>query len=64
MLDPSYENWPNSTAHTLVEQAVVLEKNYKEMLVQGDEVELRVSLWRDALEVCKINSKSMSCPRI
>jgi hypothetical protein len=43
-----------------MEQAIVLEKNYKEMLHQGDEVDLRIKLWRDATEICKSNSKSKS----
>jgi hypothetical protein len=40
--------------------AIMLEENYKEMLHQGDEVDLRVQLWRDAIEICKSHSNSMS----
>jgi hypothetical protein len=60
MSDPSNKNGIDSTVCVLVKQAIVLEKNYKEMLHQGDEVDLRIKLWRDAIEVCKSNSNSMS----
>jgi hypothetical protein len=49
-----------STICALVKHAIVLEKDYKEMLHQGDEVDLRVQLWRDAIEICKGNSESTS----
>jgi hypothetical protein len=60
MWDPSDDNCPDSTICALVKQAIVLEKNYKEMLLQGDEVDLRIKLWRDAIEICENNSESMS----
>jgi hypothetical protein len=60
MSDPSDDNCPDFTVCVLVKQAIVLEKNYKEMLLQGNEVNLRVKLWTDAIEICKMNSKSMS----
>jgi hypothetical protein len=41
------------TACDLVERAVKLEENYKQMLLQDDEVNLRIQLWRKALEICK-----------
>jgi hypothetical protein len=60
MFDPSDDNCPDSTGCALVKQAIVLETNYREMLLQGDEVDLRIKLWRDAIEICKIGSKSVS----
>jgi hypothetical protein len=60
MSDPSDEIWTDSTICALVKQAIVLETNYKEMLHQGDEVDLRVKLWRDAIDICKSCSESMS----
>jgi hypothetical protein len=35
----------------LVERAISLEISYKEMLLQGDEVDQRIELWRAALEI-------------
>jgi hypothetical protein len=46
---------------SLVRQAIVLAQNYKEMLLQGDEVDLRIRLWRDALEICNVHCKGLSC---
>jgi hypothetical protein len=60
MSDPSDDNSVHSTVCALVKQAIVLEKNYKEMLHQGDEVDLRIKLWRNAIGICKSNSKRMS----
>jgi hypothetical protein len=60
MTSPSNDNCVDSTVCALVKQAIVLEKNYKEMLHQGNEVNLRIKLWRGAVEICKSNSKSMS----
>jgi hypothetical protein len=59
MTNPSEDNCVDSTVCVLVKQAIVLEKNYKEMLHQGDEVDLRIKLWRDAIDICKSNSNSM-----
>jgi hypothetical protein len=64
MLDPSNISWPDSTVCSLVKQAILLEKNYKEMLLQGDEVNLRIQLWRGAMEICKAESEGVSCTRI
>jgi hypothetical protein len=58
--DPSDSSWLSSALHSLVEQAIMLEKSYKEMLIQGDEVDRRVQLWREAIAICKINSESTS----
>jgi hypothetical protein len=60
MSDPSDDNCVDTTVCALLKQAIVLEKNYKEMLHQGDDVDLRIKLWRDAIEICKSNSQSMS----
>jgi hypothetical protein len=50
----------NSTICGLVEQAITLEKNYKEMLHQGDEVDERIQLWEKALEICQSNAECTS----
>jgi hypothetical protein len=50
----------DSTVCSLVEQAIVLEQNYKEMLLQGDELDLHIQIWRDALKTCKAESECMS----
>jgi hypothetical protein len=60
MSDPSDDHCVDSTVCALVKQAITLEKNYKEMLYQGDEVDLSIKLWRDAIEICKSSSESMS----
>jgi hypothetical protein len=60
MTNLSDDSRVDSTVCVLVKQAIVLEKNYKEMLHQGDEVDLRIKLWRDAIDICKSSSKSMS----
>jgi hypothetical protein len=60
MSNPSDDHCVDSTVCALVKHANVLEKNYKEMLHQGDEIDMRIKLWRDAIEICKSNSKSMS----
>jgi hypothetical protein len=44
-----------------VQRAIALEKSYKEMLHQGDEVDQRIQLWRDALENCRYISDGMYC---
>jgi hypothetical protein len=58
MSDPSDDNYLDSTICVLVKRAILLEKSYQEMLHQGDEVDLRVKLWRDAIDMSKINSES------
>jgi hypothetical protein len=60
MLDPSDSNSLESTIYVLVKQAIVLENNYREMLLQGNEVDLRVNLWRKVIEICKSDSEGMS----
>jgi hypothetical protein len=62
MSDPSDDKLEclDSTVCILVTQAIALERNYEEMLHQGDEVDLRIKLWRDAIEICKGKSESMS----
>jgi hypothetical protein len=60
MLDPSDDNCPNSPICVLVKQAILLANNYQEMLLQSDEVDLRIKLWRDAIDICEINSERMS----
>jgi hypothetical protein len=60
MLDPSDDNRLHSTICSIAKKAIVLEKDYKGMLVQGDEVDLRIELWKDAVELNKIDSKSRS----
>jgi hypothetical protein len=60
MLNPSNDNWLDSTVCSLVKQAIALEESYKEMLPQGDEVDYRIKLWGDAIEICKIDSRSTS----
>jgi hypothetical protein len=49
---------------SLVEQAIVLAGTYNEMLVQADEVNLRIHLWRESLESCRADSDSTSCTSI
>jgi hypothetical protein len=48
-----------STILSLVDQGIALEQNYKGMLLQGDEVDQRIQLWRDAFKTCVANSESM-----
>jgi hypothetical protein len=48
------------TLYYLVEQAILLEKNYKEMFLQVDEVDQRIELWRKALTLCETESERMS----
>jgi hypothetical protein len=50
-----------SIIYSLVEQAIILENNYKEMLLQGEEVDQRIRLWKAALEICKNERESKSC---
>jgi hypothetical protein len=59
MLDPSDDNRLHSTICSIAKKAILLERDYKGMLLQGDEVDLRIELWRDAVELSKIASKSM-----
>jgi hypothetical protein len=58
MVDSSDDNVDLDTRF-VARQALVLEMNYKEMIIQGDEVDLRIKLWRDAIEICKRNSNSI-----
>jgi hypothetical protein len=60
MLDLSDDSCLDSTICALVKQAIVLEEHYREMLHQGDEVDLRVQLWRNAIGICRTNSNSMT----
>jgi hypothetical protein len=60
MPDSFDSNWLDSTVCLLVKQAIVLDKNYKEMLIQSDEVDIRIKLWRDAIRICKLEHNSMS----
>jgi hypothetical protein len=46
------------TIYSLVKQAVMLERSYKEMTLQSDEVDSRIQLWRDSIKTCKIHSES------
>jgi hypothetical protein len=61
MLGLCDDNW---AVYSLVDQAIVLEKNYKQMLHQEDEVDLRIQLWRNAIKICKINTKGMPLTHI
>jgi hypothetical protein len=58
MRDPSDDNQLNSSIYLLTKQAILFEENYKEMLLQGDEVDLRIQLWKDAIEICKVDTES------
>jgi hypothetical protein len=60
MSGPSDDHRVDSTVYALVKRAIVLETNYKEMLHQGEEIDLRIKLWRDAIDICKSSSESMS----
>jgi hypothetical protein len=60
MVHPSDDNHTDMVIRSFGEQAVTLEKNYKEMLLQNDEVDRRIQLWRDVIEICKVESKSTS----
>jgi hypothetical protein len=60
MSDGPDGNRLDSTISSLVEDAITLAKNYKAMLFQGDEVDHRIKLWREAIDICNINSNSMS----
>jgi hypothetical protein len=53
------DNGPDYEVCGHVKQAIVLEKNYKEILLQGDEINLRIKLWRDAIDICKSSYKRM-----
>jgi hypothetical protein len=59
MSDGFEPNQLELTLCSLVGEAIALEKNYKGMLMQGDEVDHRIQLWRDAVEICKIEPESM-----
>jgi hypothetical protein len=61
MPDRSNNKQVDSTICSLVEQAIALENDYKEMLLQCDEVDLRIKLWRDSINICKIDTKGMPC---
>jgi hypothetical protein len=52
---------PKSTACSHVEEAIILKKNYKGMLLQGDEVDHRIQLWRDAIQICKVDRMHSEC---
>jgi hypothetical protein len=45
----------------IVEEANILEKNYKEIFLQYDQVEQRIDLWRAALDLCETNFECTSC---
>jgi hypothetical protein len=60
MPDTFDENHPDSTVCLLVKRAIVLADSYEETLLQGDEVDFRIKLWRDAIDTCKVDSQSMS----
>jgi hypothetical protein len=64
MMGLSDDNRPNSTVCALVKQAMALEKNYKGMLHQGHEVDHRIRLWREALDICNVDFKSTQSPGI
>jgi hypothetical protein len=64
MMDTPSENGLESTICSIVKQAGILEEDYKEMLLQGNEVDIRIKLWEDAIEICKIESTCMSRPCI
>jgi hypothetical protein len=51
-LDSSHESPPAPNALSLAEKAIALENSYKELLLQGDEVNQRIQLWQNALEIC------------
>jgi hypothetical protein len=59
MPDISDGNRVDYTICSLVADAITLEKNYKEMLLQGDEVDRRIKLWRDVINICMVDSKGM-----
>jgi hypothetical protein len=63
MSDSSNDNCLDYTVYVLAKQAMALEEGYTEMLHQGDEVDLRIRLWRDAVGICKNDYKRMSYPR-
>jgi hypothetical protein len=45
------------TVRSLTEQAVALENSYKERLLQKEEIDQRIQLWRDTLEICETHSE-------
>jgi hypothetical protein len=47
-----------SSVSSLIEQAFTLETKYKGMLLQGDEVDERIQIWRKVLDVCKTQTPS------
>jgi hypothetical protein len=55
------DNLLDSAVYSLVKQAIGLETNYKEMLLQGDEVDIRIKLWRKVIDICKTEFKGRSC---
>jgi hypothetical protein len=64
MADSSKDNCLDSIVCALVKQAILLQKGYKEMLLQRDEVDLRVMLWTHAIEICNIDSRGTSLTHI
>jgi hypothetical protein len=60
MASHSLNNAQNPALYYLVKQAVLLEKNYREMFLQADEVDQRIKLWREALTLCETESERMS----
>jgi hypothetical protein len=56
-----HDNGPDYEVCGHVKQAIVLEENYKEMPLQGDEINLRIKLWSDAIEICK-SSRMLLAP--
>jgi hypothetical protein len=59
MSDPADVNSLDATIYSLVKEAIVLENYYKDMILQGDEVDRRIQLWRDAVEICKAETEGM-----
>jgi hypothetical protein len=61
MYGRSDDNCLDSVVCSIVKQAILLEENYNDMLLQGDEVDLRIQLWRDTIDICKTDPKRTSC---
>jgi hypothetical protein len=64
MLDTFEDSWLDSTVCSVVEQAIAHEHCYKGMLLQGDDVDIRIELWREGIEICKMDFTSKSCTHI
>jgi hypothetical protein len=61
MPDNYDDNECNLTICSLIRQAITLEENYEEILLQSDEVDLRINLWKYSINICKIDDKGMPC---